>query len=61
MPDDVGDVLYLRMPPDLKVKLRVAAARRDTSMAELARELLTDALKFEELAETAMGPVQAHE
>ena len=59
MPDDDPDVLYLRMPPDLKSALRVAAARRGTSMTNLARELLADALRFEELADAALGPVDS--
>jgi plasmid stability protein len=57
MPDDDPDVLYLRMPPDLKSALRVAAARRGTSMANLARELLADALHYEDLCEQALGHV----
>ncbi len=54
IPDD-RESLFLRVPPNLKSKLRVAAARKGISMTAHAMALLADALRFEELADRVVG------
>lgn len=48
--------LFLRVPPSLKRKLRVAAARKGISMSKHASTLLTEALAFEHLTERVLDP-----
>lgn len=48
--------LFLRVPPSLKRKLRVASARKGIPMSKHATVLLTEALAFEHLAEQVFEP-----
>lgn len=54
--DEVTEPLFLRVPPSLKRKLRVAAARKGISMTAHATKLLTESLAFEHLAEQVFDP-----
>ena len=53
---DETEPLFLRVPPGLKRKLRVAAARKGISMTAHAIVLLGEALAFEHLAERVLEP-----
>ncbi len=47
-----GKVLYVRLSPDLHRRFKVAAANRDRSMAQLAREAVE---RYVEAAEEPNG------
>lgn len=54
--DEEREPLFLRVPPSLKRKLRVAAARKGISMSAHATVLLTEALAWEHVAERVLDP-----